>query len=286
MEVLKLEMWTRMFSPEVLIPDKVQEYLDFVAQAVERYDPERYSEWHHVMPKCIDLEKRFIDQGVRINGRDHFLAHKIVVECFIGETRRKLLWALHGMSRGLRSGELSPEDYEVSRKALSQVSRGRKVLDVTRRKISLSQSGKKMSLETRYRMSTSQKIRMERGGHPCKGRVVSDEERKKLSDSHKGILHTDQWKRDQSSRMKGNTFAEGTVWITDEYEERLVKFEGLNLDPGWRFGRKSVSDETRLRLSQSHPKSYGKRNYHLICKKCGCSFLGNSPNQRYCTSCK
>lgn len=286
MEVLKLETWINEFSPQELVPDEVQKYLDFVVQAVDRYDPSRYSECHHVMPKCIDKNHTYDSQKVRVNGRDHFLAHKMLVDCFEGDLKRKLSWALHGMTRGLRSNDLVPEDYEESRKALSEASRGRVVSELTRKKISLSHSGKKLSNETRYRMSVSQKIRMNRGDYPSKGRIASPEERKRLSDSHRGILHTDQRKKDQSERMKGNSFAEGMVWITNGNEERLVRIESTFLDPGWRLGRKGVSDETRLRLSQSHPRSYGKREYHLTCKKCNCSFIGNSSNQRYCTSCR
>lgn len=116
MEVLKLETWINEFNPQELVPDKVQEYLDFVVQAVERYDPERYSEWHHIVPRCIDPGKKFRDQGVQINGRDHFLAHKMLVDCFEGQKKYKLACAVTYTSGHL---DLTPEEVEDMRKVMT-----------------------------------------------------------------------------------------------------------------------------------------------------------------------
>lgn len=47
------------------------------------------------------------------------------------------------------------------------------------------------------------------------------------------------------------------------------------------------TEESRKKISESkRGKSYSKRYYHLICKKCNTPFLGNSPKQKYCIDCK
>ena len=118
MEVLKLETWEQLFDPEVVNLDKVQEYLDFIVEARDRYDPDRYSEWHHVIPKCIDPDKKFRDQGVQINGRDHLLAHMKLVECFNGSIKCTLSYALVWMRSQVSSrGEgITPEEWEEVRR--------------------------------------------------------------------------------------------------------------------------------------------------------------------------
>lgn len=169
MEVLKLQTWVSEFGDQIN-PDKVQEYLDFIIEARDRYDPERCSEWHHVIPKCIDHDKKFRDQGVQINGDDHFRAHRKLVDCFsTGDYKRRLGYALHMMMRG-RQGRVegvTPEEYEESKETFRK-----------------SVTGSKRSDETKKRLSeTLGDGRLKGEGHPLYGKYLSEETKEKISQS-------------------------------------------------------------------------------------------------------
>lgn len=68
--------------------------------------------------------------------------------------------------------------------------------------------------------------RNEHTSYHQKGKVKSEEHKRKISLSTKGRIHTEQWKKLQSQRMKGNTFMLG----------------------------KHHSEETRRKMSEAHKK--------------------------------
>lgn len=203
MEVLELETWRKLFSEDDCNFDKLQEYLDFIIEARDRYDPERYSEWHHIFPKCLDPDKKFRDQGVQINGADHFRAHLILTECFYNNIKRRLSYVLVRMRREIAN----PEDYEKSRLLYRTSMKGRSLSEITRQKISNSRyhssaeshlhyrvaayNRPPMSKETRLKISRSSvkmwsspefKLKM---SEMRKSENLSDETRLKLSKSHR-----------------------------------------------------------------------------------------------------
>lgn len=248
MEVLKLETWTSMFSPEELVPEKVQEYLDFVVQAVERYDPSRYSEWHHVMPKCIDQGK-YRDQGVRINGADHFKSHELLIDCFIGRKKRSLAIATHRIYEQVRrNGEsVSPESYEKVRKVMSETISismtgsgnhryGHHVSKETRDRMRSSQLGHKVSDETRRKIGDSNRNSSEETRQRIResriGMKFSDYHKKNLSESHKGNRQSEESKRKISESSRGR------VWITNGEINKFIHLEESGRPPeGWRLGK-------------------------------------------------
>lgn len=271
MEVLKLETWVRVFSPEELVPDKVREYLDFIVEARDRYDSEEYSEWHHVMPKCIDLDKRFTDQGVRINGRDHFLAHKILVSCFSGEVKRKLSFALTKMLGHLR-GEITPEDFEEARRLSSEALKGNQNAlgyrhdDETRRRMSENSKGLVQSDETKLKrretlkghevsQETRDKISQSLSGRKLEGDCLrrtqtiwcgkhhTEDSKRKISEEVSGEkngmfgkTHSESARKSMSESRKGNQFAKGNIWITDGVSNKVIR-NLSDIPQGWRQGR-------------------------------------------------
>ena len=271
MEVLKLETWGRLFDPEVINLDKVQEYLDFIVEARDRYDPERYSEWHHVLPRCLDPDKKFRDQGVQVNGRDHFLAHKILVSCFNGEVKRKLSFALTKMLGHLR-GEVTPEDYEEARRLSSEALRGNQNAlgyrhdEDTRRRMSESRrglvqsdetklkrketlKGHEVSQETRDKISQSLSGRKLEGDHLRKTQTIwcgkhhTEDSKRKISEAVSGEkngmfgkTHSESARKSMSESRKGNQYAKGNIWITDGTANKIVRSLS-DIPEGWRQGR-------------------------------------------------
>lgn len=270
MEVLKLETWTDEFGEDQLNLDKLKEYLDFIVEAVDHYDPSRYSEWHHVMPKCIDKEKKFRDQGVRINGADHFRAHMKLVECFSGRSRRLLSFALTKML-GHLNGLITPEDYEKARQLNSEALRGnqnakghkhtaetRRVMSQKHRdhdseetKLRRSQSllGHEVSDETREKLrsfnlgrtaseETREKLRL-----AATGRKHTKETLEKMSISQSGknnamygVHHSEESRIKMSQSRKGNQNAKGNIWITDGISNKVIR-DLSDLPDGWSRGR-------------------------------------------------
>lgn len=213
--VFDVQTWIDEFGEDSLSLDELQEYLDFIVQAVKRYNPERYSEWHHVMPKCVDKEKKYRDQGVKINGRDHLSAHTKLIKCFGSNSfRRSLGYALCRMRQdphGLR--KLAPSDYEELREKFSEAVRGTKMSESACRKI----------------RKTLSDGRLKGANHPMYGKHHSEETSKKISE----ILVQ--------------------AWIVEKRKEFSERRKGKgNPCYGKKFpSRPSVSEETRQKQSQS-----------------------------------
>lgn len=229
MEVLEIKIWRNAFSEDDCNFEKLQEYLDFVNEAVERYNPDRYSEWHHIVPKCIDCDEKHKDQGVRINGKDHFLAHMKLAECFSGDKKRKLSYALMRMKSKLSlQGEDISEEYEESRRLYSESMKGNTYSQGCHRP---------HSEETRKKI-----------GDRTRGRVLSEETHKKKS--------------------KATSFRNsGRVWMTNGEVDRLIDPETRLYDElislGYYLGRRKVSQETKnkksLSVSGKCNPCYGKK---------------------------
>lgn len=264
MEVLKLETWEQLFDPEVINLGKVQEYLDFVVQAVERYDPRKYSEWHHVMPKCIDESHTYDSQVVRINGHDHLIAHKILVESFNSELKRKLAYAYHRMVNSRKEGrEITEEDYESHKEIWLSAFEEVKSSEGFNQKLSDAHKGKPSPTKG-YRWYTNgvediylpPDSEIPEGFMKGKCKEVSQETREKLSSSLKGKTRTEET-RDKMKESSKKRFEnkDNHPWTgkhhSDETKEKLRK---ANL------GRE-VSEETRRRMSESAKKRTGRAGF-------------------------
>lgn len=259
MEVLRIETWKEEFSEEDCDFSKLQEYLDFISLAIERYDPERYSEWHHIMPKSIDRNLKYRQQGARINGADHFKAHLILYSCFKGKLKSVLSYALMRMKYNVTSHgeEITPEDWELAVSCYAKenaIRMSQKVGPLNsnygrRYRLNLTEEqrerkrqmmrgndyGKYKSEESRKRMS--EKFQGE--GHPFYGKKHTEETRHKISEGRQG---------DKNPAYK-------KVWMTNGEIDRRVSEEEVDdmIKQGFRRGR-LVSDKARKRMSESQSK--------------------------------
>lgn len=109
-DVYEVQTWIDKFGEDQLNLDNLKDYLEFVKSAENNRDPERYSEWHHVMPKCLDKEKEYVKYA-RLNGADHLRAHMKLVECFSGTVKSKLAYTLCRMNPSTRE-YVSLEEWE------------------------------------------------------------------------------------------------------------------------------------------------------------------------------
>ena len=255
MEVLKLETWINEFGEDQLSLDKLKDYLDFIVEARDRYDPERYSEWHHVMPKCIDKEKKFRDQGVRINGADHFRAHMKLVECFVIYTRswRSMCFALTKLL-GTKGCELSPEEYEEVRRLNQVALKGREVSAETRKKLSLARQSYEVTPDTRRKISEAKTGRCSGESNSFYGKSHSEETKAQISKSkvgkvyyHKGHVNI---VIDESQEVPDG-YVKGKYW-SQESLDRI----------GRSHQKENLSEETLSKMLESRKGSnnpmYGK----------------------------
>lgn len=141
----------------------------------------------------------------------------------------------------------------------------KEVSDETKEKLRKANIGKKMSEEARKKMSESKK------GEKAYfyGKHLSEETRKKISEGKKGQVpwmkgkkHTKEAKKKMSEAHKGKqTWNKGGKWSEEAKKKMSESHKGKQV---WNKGKKNeISDETRKKMSESHkgitPKSCFKK---------------------------
>lgn len=262
MDVLNIQTWIDEFGKDQLNLDKLQEYLDFIQEAVERYDESRYSEWHHIMPKCVDKEGKYVKYA-HLNGAGHFRAHIKLVDCFNnGQYRFKLSCALSLMSESRTSGT-APEDYEKASRLFAESQKGennpakrQEVRDKIRK------SHQNLTEEQRKRISENH-ADVSGKNNPFYGKNHTQESIQKMKEhlpdrsgennSFYGKHHTEETRakmrrpKSEEHRRKLSESRKGTIYITDVKINRFIR-KGDPLPEGFRYGRtvnkrKKVSNE-------------------------------------------
>lgn len=168
---------------------------------------ECYTEKHHIIPRCMggsdDKENL-----VSLTAREHFVCHRLLVQIYPNNSKLKFaLWAMCNMKSKRQSRYLpSSRVYESIKieviKLISEKKKGVKLSEEHKRKTSETLKGKKRPQEVVDKMvktrkenggwnhseETKNKIRSNNGmkrqevRDKLKGREISDETRKKLSD--------------------------------------------------------------------------------------------------------
>ena len=104
-----------------------------------------YTENHHIIPKCLG-GKDVKSNLVKLTAKEHFLAHKLLVEIYPNEY--KLLWALWLMAIGKQKWkyqdpyQVTSRDYERIRLKVSESRKGRKISKSQKDKIGKKNSKK------------------------------------------------------------------------------------------------------------------------------------------------
>lgn len=185
--VFDVQVWIDTFGEDQLNLDELQEYLNFV-KSHEVSRPENYTEWHHVMPKCIDKSHQYNSQLIELTGADHLRAHLLIVDAFkCNSYRRSLGYAVRQMTRDpLNKRDLTPKEYEEAKKKFSDGVRGTKMSDTTCRRISETLSDGRLKGEN----------------HPRYGEHLSDETKRKISEGIQSAW-TPEKRKEFSARRTG-----------------------------------------------------------------------------------
>ncbi len=229
---------------------------------------DEYHERHHITPRCMggeDEDENLID----LFAKEHFIAHKLLAEENPDNDKLVYAWGLMAFAKSETQCryELSPEEYEEIKIALSDARKGRYAgeqnpmygvrrygsdnpnygnhySEDARKKISRAASNR--SEETRKKISETMKEKYSNQPNPMYGRTHSDESRKKMSESAKERC-TEEWRRNMSERKKrlfensenhpmyGKTTSEETKEkISNKLKER---FKNIENHPNYGTGR-------------------------------------------------
>jgi len=172
-------------------------YNDIITKGVSRgLDKKKlkgYYEKHHIVPKCLGgLNDK--TNLVLLTGREHFIAHRLLVKIYKGN--KSLFFAVYQMSIDKtknRNLEILSRTYELLKKQFSLNQSGgnnpacrpevRKKMSAMRTGQVSSFKGKKHTDEAKRVMSASASIRCKGEGNSRYGVALSDETKKKISDS-------------------------------------------------------------------------------------------------------
>lgn len=78
---------------------------------------DEYGEFHHIIPKCLGGSNS-PENLVKLNPREHYIAHRLLTKITEGKEHSKMWWALHRMIHG-NINPLSSKQYDKFRKEWS-----------------------------------------------------------------------------------------------------------------------------------------------------------------------
>ena len=220
-----------------------------------------YYEQHHILPKSLYPDFKDNEENiVLLTAREHYLAHKYLVQMF---PNSPLVFAFWRLSTDNRGRTITAEEYEYAKKLVSaqssKLNKGRKCSRATRDKLRNARLGYKHSDEVKLKISKSHigkrhaqetKLKMSIAKQGKPGNKWSEESKANLSARYKG----------SGNPMYGKSNKE---FMTDEeynlYKQKLSKAL---------IGHE-VSEETRRKLSKAAAGRFsGGRNpkaKHIFC---------------------
>lgn len=184
-----------------------------------------YHERHHIVPKCMggtNDEDNLID----LFAREHFEAHRLLAKENEDNNSLVLAWTCMAFPKNNyeQRCEISPEEYEEARIAISKAMTGRKLSDETKKKLSVAKIGKPCSEKAKLRTIEVHK-----------GVPLSEDHKRKISESLKGRTFSNKHKENISNGKRGKP-------LSDAQKVALVAISESNK------GRKH-SEESKAKIS-------------------------------------
>lgn len=213
--------------------EKIYYRLIMSRKFLKRNKKDGYFEKHHIVPKCMKGTDEKINT-VLLTTKEHFIAHLLLTQCFEGELKGKMCFAL------LKMCIIGPKQKRIISSRQYKIARDLKLKfykhsDETKRKISKKLKGRIVSEEEKksrrlnqqkrkfenpagwkqqydkikesnknrteeQKQTTSEKLRI-----GSTGKVFSKERRQNLSKANTGKRHSDETKKKLSEVGKGRT---------------------------------------------------------------------------------
>ena len=161
---------------------------------------DEYHERHHIVPRCMGGTNNK-DNLIDLYAREHFIAHKLLAEENPDNSKLIHAWALMSRLNNCKGKyELTPKEYEEAkiafikllkdkplseehRKKIGDATRGHVVPESARQAVAKANASRVWSEESRKKMSNS----MSGEKHPLFGTHATEETKRKISESHKGL---------------------------------------------------------------------------------------------------
>jgi hypothetical protein len=180
-----------------------------------------YYERHHIIPKaCGGMDED--DNLILLTPKEHFIAHMLLIHCYSGSFRSKMVYALWRLING-RTPVISSFAYATAREMFIEEKAQRVV-----------------SQETRQKMSKARKGMPQ---HPDKGQKISEAKKGNSGQKLKGRTYEEiygpekaaEMRARRKNEMKGKTYDE---IFGDKAEEQRKKLSRAQIE--WNKKNKSV----------------------------------------------
>jgi hypothetical protein len=202
-------------------------YNALVNKALNRPKPEEYTEKHHVIPKSLGGSNGKANMVV-LTSREHFIAHAFLTRCLRGESKAKMLFALHSLLY------FKPPNIHFR-----YFPRCASIVGVARQKRAAAISKALKGRPNTWIKSTSE-LQKESLRKVNREREWTDAQRENLANKARartGEKRSESAVKNMSDGAK-NRYKEPHIWINDGSTRRQIKVSQLPDYPGWFRGQK------------------------------------------------
>lgn len=198
-------------------------------------DLNQYYEKHHILPKSLG-GLNTADNLVYLTGREHFICHWLLTKVTVDSDYHKMLnaWTRMAFSKSKGQDRYVPSSkvYEILRKKLSIIKKGKPLAETTKQKLR-----KPRSEETKQKMRSS----WTKERRQCKSKMTSGKENPNF-----GNTWTNDQKLSSSIKMKGRYVGEKNPMFGKQSEQ-------VSGEKNPMFG-KTHSDLTKMKMRKPHLK--------------------------------
>ena len=201
-----------------------EEFINNILETRGRFNcGDEYHERHHIIPRCIggtNDKENLID----LFAKEHFIAHRLLA--LENPNNDSLVYAWHMMSvinDNQHRYELTPEEYEEAKIAISKLKLGKshsietikKLSDAAKERLNNPENhpwyGRHHKEETKSKMSRSKKeLYSNVANHPMYGKHPTEESKEKNRQSHLGKKASEETRKKMSKSRKGRFLGENS----------------------------------------------------------------------------
>lgn len=171
-----------------------------------------YFESHHIIPKSVDITySKDKDNLIKLSGREHFEAHKLLLDCFNDINKAYMYYSYNLMCNSLHNNnyDITPEDYAQFRAKFKELCR------INNTGLKNPRYGVKLSAEERAKLR-GPRVSLQGENNPMFGVHRVGAENPMYGKKHK-----------ESSKAAIGKNSSGRIWINNGIVNKFVKPDEL-----------------------------------------------------------
>lgn len=173
-----------------------------------------YTERHHVMPKCMGGSND-ADNLVDLTAEEHYVAHQLLVKMYPGV--RGLIYAANQMTGNAHGHRSNNKSYGWLRRKCSEVMKGDTYEErYGKERATIIKRNRSKALKGKPKSKAHKKALVE----AWKRRVITDEARRKMSESGKRTSQNKSARRKRAEKM-------ASEWLITDPQGKTVKIKNL-----------------------------------------------------------